>query len=70
MNAAVSTVTTQVQLDQMWADEPDPAPVLRLTPTCHPRAGLEAQYHKATGTLCLFCKRCRGLLEEIKVAPR
>ena len=37
-----------------------------IMPSCHPRAGLQAQY--ANGTVALSCKKCHALVVVIGVA--
>jgi hypothetical protein len=42
--------------------------VLYLHPRCHPRAGVEARYVKATGLLEILCKTCGAPVCRIEVA--
>jgi len=36
---------------------------------CHPKAGLEASYIKATGELVLNCQQCHKFVTRLLIAP-
>ena len=40
-----------------------------LHAACHPRAGLDVVYDKATGTANMACRKCHAPVAEIAVAP-
>lgn len=63
---------TQSELDQQGCDTPNCGhdhTVLFLSATCHPRAGLQVSYSKATGVLTCACRTCKATVGEIRVAP-
>jgi hypothetical protein len=43
--------------------------VLYLNASCHPKAGVEVRYTKATAILTLECKKCKKVVADIAVAP-
>ena len=64
-------VLTQRILDLAGCDEPGcdhDHSVLVLIQRCHPRAGLQVEYHKARGVLRCACQRCQRPVYEIAVA--
>lgn len=63
---------TQAILDASGCDTPncrEDHSILYIKGHCHPRAAVEAAYHKASGTLRISCFRCRRPIAEIEVAP-
>jgi len=44
--------------------------VLFIHGICHPGAGVDASYAKATGTITFRCNRCKRFISEIAVANR
>lgn len=48
--------------------DPDCSKILALTPVCHPRAGIYAEYHKVDGTLRTMCGHCRRPVMAFQVA--
>jgi hypothetical protein len=64
-------VLSRIQLDHAGCSAPDCAhdhSVVYLHGACHVKAGVEAAYSKATGTLKITCAKCHKFVAEIAVA--
>jgi hypothetical protein len=48
--------------------DPGCSAVLSLIPACHPRAGVDVEYHKSDGTVRTACAFCRRPIIHFKVA--
>lgn len=63
---------SQALLDAQGCGEPDCThdhSILFLSAACHPNAGLEVAYHKATGLLHITCAKCHQPAAIVGVAP-
>jgi hypothetical protein len=43
--------------------------ILYFHARCHPKAGVEAAYEKASRTLTIKCNQCRKLVVQLVIAP-
>lgn len=57
-----------VQCGNPACTDPDCSRVLVLMPTCHPTAGIYAEYHKEDGTLRTACGHCRRPVISFQIA--
>ena len=49
-------------------DDPECSAVLVIIPNCHPRSGIDVEYHKSDGTARVACAFCRRPIISFKVA--
>jgi hypothetical protein len=63
---------TRAQIDAFGCGMPNCThdhSVLYLIGRCHPEAGVDVRYAKATGILTVLCKKCSKLVADVEVAP-
>jgi hypothetical protein len=69
----IAASLTRVELDKAGCSEPNCTndhSVLYMAQGCHPTAGVDAKYEKASGTLMFKCHECDKPMPSILVGVR